>query len=193
MTLTAVLFAGGESRRMGVDKATLPVGGEPLWARQLKVLRILQPDALWVSARTRPAWCPAEIEVVLDEPRARGPLGGMGAVLKRMQTTHLLVLAVDLPRMNAAHLQNLWRHARPGCGVIPALGQDFEPLCAIYPGGGVALRAVVDALAGNDYSMRALVSTLVQGGWMTRYEVPPAERVHYGNANTPDEFAGMLQ
>ena len=42
-TLTAVLLAGGESRRMGADKATLICDGEPLWARQLATLKKLSP------------------------------------------------------------------------------------------------------------------------------------------------------
>src|SRR5437867_2135004 len=96
-TLTAVLFAGGESRRMGADKAMLEIGGEPLWARQLRRLRELQPERILISARSKPAWCPAEIETVLDEPPSRGPLSGLAAALKIIQTTHLLALAIDLP------------------------------------------------------------------------------------------------
>ena len=93
MTLTAVLFAGGEARRLGADKATLLWEGEPLWSRQLRTLRELAPEKILISARTKPAWCPPEIETVLDEPPARGPLSGIVAALKKMETTHLLALA----------------------------------------------------------------------------------------------------
>jgi molybdenum cofactor guanylyltransferase len=96
-TLTAVLFTGGESRRMGADKATLVLDGEPLWSRQLRTLRELQPERILISARTKPAWCPPEIEVVLDKPPSRGPLTGLAAALKRIHTTHLFALAIDLP------------------------------------------------------------------------------------------------
>jgi molybdopterin-guanine dinucleotide biosynthesis protein A len=72
MTLTAVLFTGGLSRRMGVDKATMQIEGEPLWTRQLRILRELRPDSLWISARSRPEWCSPEIEVILDGPPSRG-------------------------------------------------------------------------------------------------------------------------
>lgn len=98
-TLTAVLLAGGESQRMGRDKATLILDGEPLWSRQLRILRELQPEKMLISARARPAWCPPEIETVLDAPPSRGPLSGLAAALKRIETTHLLALAIDVPQM----------------------------------------------------------------------------------------------
>src|SRR6185312_15889507 len=100
-TLTAVLFVGGLSRRMGEDKATLQFDGEPLWVRQVQLLRELKPDVLWISARARPIWCPSEIEVIADEPPSRGPLSGLAAALRKIQTSHLLALAIDMPRMNS--------------------------------------------------------------------------------------------
>src|SRR5262245_41494556 len=104
MTLTAVLFAGGESRRMGVDKAMLTIRGETLWRRQLSVLRDVKPHALWISARVKPAWCPADVGVVLDEPPSCGPVSGLLAAFACLSTSHLLVLAVDLPNMTSEHL-----------------------------------------------------------------------------------------
>lgn len=188
MTLTCVLFAGGESRRMGVDKALLQLNGEALWARQLKMLSELKPAALWVSARTRPAWCPAEIEAVLDKPPSCGPLSGLCAALKKLRTTHLLALAVDLPRMEAAHLKNLWQLARPGGGVLPMNGDDAEPLCAIYPGGELVIQSAARALAGGDFSLRSFTGTLRQAGCMGIFRLSETERNFYLNANTPDEF-----
>src|SRR5215469_1433267 len=111
-TLTAVLFAGGESRRMGADKATLVLDGEPLWSRQIRVLRELYPAKVMISARKMPDWCPADIEVALDEPPSRGPLSGLVAALGKIQTTHLLALAVDLPRMASEHICKLWARAQ---------------------------------------------------------------------------------
>src|SRR5260221_8234270 len=157
MTLTAVLFAGGLSRRMGADKATLSFAGGPLWARQLGVLRDLKPDALWISARTRPAWCPPEIEVVPDEPPSLGPLSGLVATLPRLQTSHLLALAVDLPQMTTEHLRKLLALAQPGCGVIPQNENYFEPLCAIYPA-----EAAANLLTGNDVSLQSFAQNLLE-------------------------------
>ncbi len=46
VTITALLLTGGLSTRMGTDKATFVFEGKALWARQLKLLRELQPEAL---------------------------------------------------------------------------------------------------------------------------------------------------
>jgi molybdopterin-guanine dinucleotide biosynthesis protein A len=186
MTLTAVLFAGGSSRRMGEDKAGLVFDGEPLWSRQLRLLRELRPDVLWISARSRPAWCPPEIEVVLDAPPSRGPLSGLSAALSRLQTTHLLALAVDLPQMTAAHLHLLWSLAKPGCGVLPMAGDFFEPLCAIYP--AAAAMAAKAALTSDDVSLHALAQTLVQKKYAQVHPLSEADRLVYHNVNTPGDL-----
>src|ERR1041385_7334198 len=126
---------------MGTDKATLNFNGQPLWSRQLGVLRELEPKKVLISGRARPAWLPADIEVVLDESPSRGPLSGLAAALKTARTTHLLALAVDLPRMTSAHLAEIWKFAKPDCGVIPVNGDHLETLCAIYSVTGSVIAA----------------------------------------------------
>src|SRR5689334_21056412 len=64
ISISAVLFAGGESRRMGTDKATLPFGEKPLWQHQLALLRQLQPAKILVSARVDPIWRPNDVDLV---------------------------------------------------------------------------------------------------------------------------------
>jgi len=186
MTFNAILLAGGRSRRMGVDKATLLISGELLWQRQLRILSNLRPEALSVSAGTVPSWCPTEIEVVTDKPPSCGPLSGVVAGLRRLQTSHLLVLAIDLPQMTPGHLHKLWSLARPGIGVIPLHGDYFEPLCAIYP--TEALDAAETALSSGDLSLQNLAQNLLRKSLAQVYELASEERPLYLNMNTPSDL-----
>jgi len=61
MSISAMLLAGGESRRMSKDKATLLFGGKPLWQIQLELLCKLEPAEIFVSARADPVWRPAAV------------------------------------------------------------------------------------------------------------------------------------
>jgi molybdopterin-guanine dinucleotide biosynthesis protein A len=186
MNVTALLLAGGGSLRMGADKATLPFKGEPLWARQFRSLRELQPEALWLSARVPPAWRPPDVEFVADEPPSRGPLSGVAAALRRLPTSHLLVLAVDLPRMTPDHLRKLCALARPGCGVIPQRGGLFEPLCALYP--VEAASAAQSALAGHDVSLQHFAKVLLEHNQLQIHPLSPTEEPLYRNVNTPADL-----
>src|SRR5437773_11133405 len=97
MNISAVLFAGGESRRMGKEKATLLFRGKPLCQIQLELLRKLAPTEIFVSARTDPVWRPADVQFVADDPPSRGPISGLATSLAQMRTKHLLGLAIDMP------------------------------------------------------------------------------------------------
>jgi molybdenum cofactor guanylyltransferase len=186
MTLSAILLAGGRSRRMGVDKATLLIAGEPLWKRQFQILGSLRPGAIWISAQSGSSWCPAEIEVVRDSPPSRGPLSGVVAGLRRLQTSHLLVLAIDLPQMTAEHLRKLWGLARPSVGVIPLHGDHFEPLCAIYP--DRALVAAEMALSSGDMSLQHFAQNLLRESKAQVYDLASEEGPLYFNMNTPSDL-----
>ena len=146
MNISAALLAGGESRRMGQDKATLVFHGKPLWQIQLDLLRKLRPREIFLSARTDPGWRPADVHFVPDQTPSRGPLSGLAATLARIQTDHLLALAIDMPLMTEDFLRSLCGVIKPSCGVAPMIGDRAEPLAAIYPKG--ADSDVIAALSG---------------------------------------------
>lgn len=181
-----MLLAGGESRRMGRDKATLLFGGKPLWRVQLDLLRKLEPAEIFVSARTDPTWRPSDVRFVTDESPSRGPLSGLAASLVRIRTTHLLVLAIDMPFMNEEHLRSLCHQIQPGRGVLPMIGDLAEPLAAIYP-----VEAHADfmaALPGNDFSMQTLTGRLVAAGKLRGVQVLKEDEGYYRNLNEPADF-----
>jgi molybdopterin-guanine dinucleotide biosynthesis protein A len=162
MSISAVLLAGGESRRMGKDKATLLFRGKPLWQIQLELLRKLAPTEIFVSARTDPAWRPADVQFVADDPPSRGPISGVAASLAQMRTNHVIALAVDMPFMTEKYLKSLCEGIKTNRGLIPKTDDRFEPLAAIYP--QVALANFRAALSGKDFSLQIVAERLVAEG-----------------------------
>ena len=183
MTISAVLLAGGQSRRMGRDKATTLFRGAPLWEIQLELLRQLQFKEIFISARTDPAWRPADLEFVPDVTPSRGPLSGIAATLARIATDHLFVIAIDTPLMNEKYLRSLWARIEPGSGVVPIIENRAEPLIAIYPRD--AELEFRGALAGRDFSLQPLVRKLIARGKLRPIEVSGGDRSLFRNLNEP--------
>jgi molybdopterin-guanine dinucleotide biosynthesis protein A len=186
MTFSALWLAGGESRRMGRDKATIEIAGHPLWERQLELLRALAPEKIFVSARTTPAWLPGNVDLLLDDSPSRGPISGITKALVAMRTTHVIVLAVDMPFVTADELGRLPELVTKGCGVVPIIGERAEPLAAIYPA-----EAAVDfqsALTGSNFSVQSVVRTLGEAELVTFYRVPEHRGNLYRSVNEPGDF-----
>jgi molybdopterin-guanine dinucleotide biosynthesis protein A len=181
MNISAVLLAGGESRRMGKDKATLLFRGKPLWQIQLDLLRKLEPTEISVSARTDPAWRPPDLHFVADDLPSRGPLSGLAAASARMHTKHLLALAIDMPFMTEKYLRFLCAQIEPGRGVVAKIDDRFEPLAAIYP--QEALANVQSALSGKDFSLQTVTGCLVAAGKLQVIPVTEGEKKLFRNMN----------
>jgi len=181
MNISAVLLAGGESRRMGKDKATVLFRGKPLWQIQIDLLRKLEPAEIFVSARTDPSWRPDDVQFVADDPPSRGPLSGIAASLEQMHTAHLLAFAIDMPFMSQTYLRYLCNQIEATIGVLPKIDNRAEPLAAIYP-----REARVDfqrALSGADFSLQSVVRRLVESGNVREISVTGEEKKLFRNVN----------
>jgi len=188
MPVSAVLLAGGRSSRMGHDKALLDLGGEPLWKRQLHTLRSLRPEEIFISGSPRKQW--EDYEVIADEVVNGGPLAGMAASLHRCTTSHLIVLAVDLPRMTAKYLSSLIDLADEGVGVVPVSTLGFEPLAALYP--QRCRQIAQDCLEDGDYSMQNFVRKACDRGWLREQPILPNEVKFFTNLNTLADYEKTL-
>jgi molybdenum cofactor guanylyltransferase len=186
MNISAVLLAGGESRRMGTDKAALLFRGKPLWQIQLDLLSKLEPTEILISARTDPAWRPSGVQFVVDAAPSRGPLSGLTASISRIRTGHLLALAVDMPFMTERYLRSLCDQIESGRGVLPLFGDRAEPLAAIYPADGYI--DLVAALSGIEFSLQAVTKKLVEAGKLKTFSVTKEEQKLFGNLNQPADL-----
>jgi molybdopterin-guanine dinucleotide biosynthesis protein A len=103
-----------------------------------------------------------------------------------METSHLVVLAVDMPFIPREQLRFLCGLATEACGVVPMISERAEPLAAIYP-----REAAPDfnaALAGPDFSLQTLVRKLVAAGKVRMFAVPQEDEGLYRSINTPEDL-----
>jgi molybdopterin-guanine dinucleotide biosynthesis protein A len=188
MALTAVLLAGGESRRMGREKAIAEWRGRQLWEWQLEKLRALQPEKILLSARSDRPWRPTNVELVLDAAPSCGPLSGLAAALARTETEHMLVLAIDMPFMTTRHLESLCTFAAAQAGVLPMIDDRAEPLAALYP--AEARTDFERALGGANYSLQPLVCELAARGKLRIVQISEGDRARYKSVNVPGDLEG---
>ena len=190
MNFSAALFAGGCSSRMGRDKAFLEIGGIPLWRRQLQTLRELSPAEIFVAARERTEWMEADLEFVADAAPGGSPLAGLVATLRRCRTSHLLVLAIDLPRMTPEFFRRLLGMCFDDTGLVPRRNTCptlFEPLAAIYP--KCCLQLAENFLESARYALQPFVERGVREEWLTTRDIDQSEESLFFNINTPADFA----
>jgi molybdenum cofactor guanylyltransferase len=189
-TFTAVLLAGGQSTRMGRDKAYLPVKWKgttmPLWERQLAVLNSLPLESLVVSGPRKQEY-PNFIEVLSDDWNRAGPLAGIATCLKRVRSHFCLVLAIDLPKVQPGFLRKLLGRVKSGQGVVPVRDNRFEPLMAVYP--AAALEVAIKQLQERDYVLQHFIAKLLEAGLMSRYEIDLSDEDQLENWNRPEDVA----
>ncbi len=190
-------MAGGESKRMGRDKAAMirlvspnePSGKTQTWLeRQLRLLEDcgFEPQAVSWSRDQPPPSLPCGATLIRDRAKNGGPLVGLEAALTESPTSLVFILAVDLQRMSPAVVTEIRAKARSGCGVVPMIGDQPEPLSAIYPSS--ALPEIRRRLQRQEYSMCRLVEVGLARGWLSPWLVPADCSQNFANWNQPSDL-----
>ena len=184
--ITAVLLAGGKSRRMGEDKGRLMIEGMPLWKKQLSTLASTGAREVVVSGPAEGAYAGCGLPILNDDMPGAGPLAGVATILRRAEFDFVVVLAIDLPRMPAEYLSELMREAlRTGQGIVPRRGHRFEPLAAVYSRGCAALAEA--QLRSSDRSMQRFAGAALNAGFIQERLVGPVEEHFFFNLNSPQD------
>lgn len=134
--LLGAVLAGGEGRRMGGRKESLHLDGRPLLSRAWNALAPLSPWVLLQGCAT----APAGLEASPDLREGQGPLAGLETALRRAGERGAggaVVLAVDLPRVDASILLALARRWRESevpeeTGVVLEGRDGIQPLAGVY-------------------------------------------------------------
>jgi molybdopterin-guanine dinucleotide biosynthesis protein A len=193
--VTALVLAGGQSQRMGQDKALLHLqDGETLVEHALAVAAAVAPEVKLVGPRARYAQFSWAGEVVEDVFAGCGPLGGIHAGLVASNTDLNVVIAVDMPAVTGKLLEFLLMRARESGKLVTVLKIDgfWQPLCAVYRKAFAdiaeqALRAgncKVDALFNEENSSVVSEKELRAAGLGPEL---------FANCNTPEDWREYTQ
>ena len=183
--LYGLVLAGGQSRRMGRDKAGIAIDGRTQLERAFGLVEHLVARA-FVSVRRDQQADPlrSRFAQLVDAGDVEGPVAGIRAAQLAHPQAAWLVLAVDLPLLDAATLQNLIARRDPA-RVATAYRSSHdglpEPLCAIYE--PAAVQALEAFLATGRNCPRKF---LIQSDTLLLDQPDPKS---LDNVNTPDDLA----
>jgi molybdopterin-guanine dinucleotide biosynthesis protein A len=189
-----VILAGGHSRRMGENKATMMFGGEPLLTRVARRLSPAVDDLLVIGPQSLASLAP-HARVVEDALPAIGPLGGLHTALITTTSAHMFLVACDMPFIRPGLVRAMLAFAETrGDADVVALEANgrVQPLHAVYARG--CLPAVERVLKASDHSLHALLAQLavvVIEADTVRREDP--DDLSAFNVNTPEDWRHALR
>jgi molybdopterin-guanine dinucleotide biosynthesis protein A len=179
------VLAGGNSTRMGRDKALLPHGGGTLLEHICRVVAEAAGCVAVIGPQGR--YGHVGFEVIPDLEPGLGPLGGIHTALSLQRARWNLVVACDMPRLGLATLTDLVRRAKDSeadC-LMPVTSDGPQPLCAMYR--GRCLVPVEQALAeGVRKISTALERVVVE-------HLHLSDTTSFMNLNTPEDWESLTR
>lgn len=165
---TAIILAGGDSERMGSDKANLLLGEQTLLQRVIATMQQIFPQVIVSVRQPRPE---IDLPQVCDEQAnegmpvgagslaGAGPLAGLAAGLGHITTPWAFVVACDMPFVEPAMVELLAKYRSKYQAVVPVVQGHPQPLAAFYA--GTCLGTIRSHLAGGGKnSLRAVLEQL---------------------------------
>jgi molybdopterin-guanine dinucleotide biosynthesis protein A len=130
--IAGFVLAGGQSRRMGTDKAAMEWQGRTLLQHSLDLLSSVASRVAIVGSAEKFGSFGTVVE---DQFVGRGPLAGIHAALRSSAASQLnLIVAVDMPLLSQGFLRFLLEQAAAAHAVatVPRTSEGWQPLCAVY-------------------------------------------------------------
>jgi molybdenum cofactor guanylyltransferase len=157
---TAIILAGGDSQRMGRDKASLMLSEQTLLQRVIATMQQIFPEVIISVRQPRPE---IDLPQVCDEqpnegmPGA-GPLAGLVAGLSTVTTPWAFVVACDMPFVEPAVVELLGKFRSTYQAVVPVVQGHPQPLAAFYANSCLAVMR--ESLTTQDKSLRGVLRML---------------------------------
>lgn len=132
LRLCGFVLAGGQSTRMGVDKARIEIAGTPLLLRAVNLLKAHVDSVTVLGPPERYEFI--EESTVPDSRPGKGPLAAILTGLEHLAGEWGIFLAGDLPLLDGRFIELLIRRTatNDSDAVVPRTSRGWQPLCAAY-------------------------------------------------------------
>jgi len=191
-SIYGLLLAGGESRRMGREKATLRYDGQRTQLqRTTELLRNVCPRVFVSQRESQALPVPKDAEVIHDRiAGVSGPLCGILSAMATHPRVHWLVVACDLPFLQKETLLKLLHAFDATSPQLTAYRSSYdglpEPLCAVYPSGSDRELLDLSRQLDNSCPRKLLI--------VKKARLLPQEDPHsLDNINTAEEYAAITE
>ncbi|MSP11662.1 MAG: molybdenum cofactor guanylyltransferase [Chloroflexi bacterium] len=209
LNMSAVILAGGQSRRMGRDKALIDFGGKPLVRRIVDLLMPLSDDVILVTNQFDPynSW---PVRLIADVIPGKGSLGGIYSGLIAARYSKSIIVACDMPYLNPRLIvylagliegydvvmpqapAKLKGQTAKTAGESTAKSADLHPMHAVYA--KTCLPGILQSILADDLRLISFLPC-VKTRFVGPAEISPLdpEFRSFINVNTPEEFEEARQ
>jgi molybdopterin-guanine dinucleotide biosynthesis protein A len=180
--IVGVVIAGGNSVRMGTDKALLLFNGKPLIARVAAVLLQCFERVMVIADRVE-RYSFLNLPVYPDLFKGCGPLGGIHAAMSHSPVERLFVSACDTPFISQALIEHIIRYPSEMPIKVAEMDGEVQPLCGLYSRS--ALPSIQQALESNILQVKRVLQEVGAAKIPITPELPFYHPLLLKNFNTP--------
>ena len=193
LDVSGIVLAGGQSRRLGRDKAVEPIGGQPLIRRVIQRIQQVSEEIVVVADSARAGALPLEDghRTALDQYPGKGSLGGIFSGLAAARGQWGVVVACDMPFLNLELLRYMESLRQGADAVVPVLEGRPEPTHALYS--KACLPYIEKRLRADDLKIARFFDEVrvnyVSEEVIARFD---PDYLSFFNVNTPDDLERAL-
>ena len=190
--VTGVILAGGRSRRMGRNKALMPLRQEPLIAHVVRQMQSVTDELLLITNEPD-LYTSLKLPMYADILPDMGALGGIYTGLTYARNSTVICVGCDMPLLQPNLLSHLTTLLNNYDAVVPCVEAEdrsasiFQTLSAVYA--KRCLPVINSMLAGGELRVHALydrVDTRVVQP--TEWQLFDPQGLSFFNINTPEDF-----
>jgi len=200
LSASAIILAGGQSRRMGRPKAAIRFGNSTILEQLIAELRSSFDEILIIAAPARSEAfsiehllqaVPSSVRLIRDRKAYQGAAVALVRGLTAAANDVSFACSCDLPLLRADVARALYGMLNGYEAVIPVIGAKPQPLCAVYRRGAAA--CIERQAASGEYRLTRITTALAayRPNDLQLRHIDPA--LHsFLNVNTPEDYNRAL-